>query len=287
MRLGFLGLGVMGTPMAINLSKHYPLTAWNRSANKFHALKTASPTARFAPTPTAVALNSDIIFTMLFNAPAIDSILTTSFLSSLRDKVLINTSSIPVSYSQHLSTIVHSAGGKYIEMPVSGSKVPAEQGQLVGMIAGDPDVVETVVKPVVKPLTCAAVYCGREIGSGLKMKYAVNTLLITLTVGLAESMNLAKAQGLDLEAWGKVLAAGPMASRYSGVKVEKMLRGDWEAQAAIKDCFNSTELIRAAAREVGVECPLMDVCGGLYGRAVEGGLGGEDMSAVGKVIGKV
>lgn len=163
-------------------------------------------------------------------------------------------------------------------MPVSGSKVPAEQGQLVGMIAGDPDIVETVVKPVVKPLTCAAVYCGKEIGSGLKMKYAVNTLLITLTVGLAESMNLARAQGLDLEAWGKVLAAGPMASRYSGVKVEKMLRGDWEAQAAIKDCFNSTELIRAAAREVGVECPVMDVCGGL---------GAEDMSAVGKVIGKV
>lgn len=106
------------------------------------------------------------------------------------------------------------------------------------------------------------------------MKYAVNAHLITLTAVLAESMNLAKAQGLDLQVFGQVLDTSPMASVYSKIKVVKMLAEDWAPQAAIKDCFNSAQLIHAAAEEVGIQSPLRRVCGELYGEAIERGLGG-------------
>lgn len=282
MRLGFLGLGVMGVPMARNLSRSFPLTVWNRSAAKYPILRQAG--ASIGETPTKVAEVSDIIFVMLFNAPAIESILSEDFKRALRGKILVNTSSVPVEFSNFLDSEVRGAGGNFLEMPVSGSKVPAEQGQLVGMMAGDRDIAE-LVTPFVQPLTCSAVYCG-PIGSGLKAKYSINTLLITLTVGLAESMNLAQAQGLNLAAFGQVLEACPMASAYSKIKVRKMLSEDWSPQAALKDCYNSTQLIQSAAASVHTQTPLMRVCGNLHGEAIKAGLGEEDMIAVVKQIAK-
>ncbi|KAL4779083.1 putative NAD binding NADP oxidoreductase coenzyme F420-dependent [Aspergillus varians] len=282
-RIGFLGLGVMGLPMALNLARHYPLTAWNRSASKNAPITQAGGT--ISPTPSAVLANSDIIFSMLFDGPALQSLFDTSFTTALHGKILINTSSVPVECNVSLAAQVHAAGGSFFEMPVSGSRGPAEQGQLVGMLAGDEALAQKIL-PIVKPMTRAAIYCG-EIGQGLRMKYAVNLYLITMMGGLAEAMNLAQAQGLDVGAFGKVLDAGPMASDYSRHKVGKMLRGDWTAEAAVKDCFNLTRLISDASDEAGTSSPIIDLVGELYGRAKEMGLEGEDMSALMKVFSRL
>ncbi|EFY84792.1 NAD binding NADP oxidoreductase coenzyme F420-dependent, putative [Metarhizium acridum CQMa 102] len=280
MRIGFLGLGRMGTPMALNLCKNYPTTVWNRTASKYPTLADAG--ARIGDTPAQVAKQSDLVFTMLFDAPAIQSIFDDSFKRAIRNKTIVNTSSVPVEFSQKLERQILSAGGSYIEMPVSGSKVPAEQGKLVGMMAGDKAVCERV-RPYVQPLTSASVYCG-PIGSGLKMKYAINAYLITVTAGLAEAMSLAQAQGLDLDAFSKVLAAGPLASAYSKLKVDKVLAQDWSAQAAIEDCYNSTQLIQAAATEAETKSPLVRLCGELYSQARASGMAEDDMIAVFKLL---
>ncbi|KID74190.1 Glyoxylate/succinic semialdehyde reductase 2 [Metarhizium brunneum] len=280
MRIGFLGLGRMGTPMALNLCKTYPTTVWNRTASKYPALTAAG--AKIGHTPAQVAQHSDVIFTMLFDAPATQSVFDDGLKRAIRNKTIINTSSVPVEFSQELERQILRAGGSYVEMPVSGSKVPAEQGRLVGMMAGDEAVCERV-RPHVQPLTCASVYCG-PTGSGLKMKYAINAYLITMTAGLAESMSLAQAQGLDLDAFAEVLAAGPLASAYSGLKVGKVLAGDWSAQAAIKDCYNSTQLIRAAAAAAHTQSPLVRLCGELYSQAKASGMAEDDMIAVFKVL---
>ncbi|KAH8803486.1 hypothetical protein F5884DRAFT_837310 [Xylogone sp. PMI_703] len=280
MRIGFLGLGVMGSPMALNLSRKFPLTVWNRSTSKYPPLIQAG--AKVGETPSKVVEQSDIIFTMLFNETAFSSILDDDFKRSLRGKTLVNSSSVSVEFSQNLAAQVHQAGGDFIEMPVSGSKVPAEQGRLVGMMAGDYAVAERI-KPFVAPMTSTAVYCG-PIGSGLKTKYAVNVFLITVTAGLAEAMNLARAQSLNLEAFGQVVDAGPMSSAYSRLKIAKMLNQDWSAQATIKDCYNSTQLIQSAAKQANTLVPLVQICSSLYGQANQSGLGEEDMIAVAKVI---
>lgn len=282
MRVGFLGLGVMGTPMALHLARKFQLVVWNRSASKYPPLVEAG--AEIADTPAKAVENSEIAFTMLFDGPSIESILDDDFKRALRGKILVNTSSVSVEFSRYLAEQVRQSGGDFIEMPVSGSKVPAEQGQLVDIIAGDPVVAERI-KPIVEPMTRAAVYCG-PIGMGLMTKYAVNTYSITMTVGLAESMNLARAQGLDVEAFGQVLDAGPMASQYSKLKIAKMLDGDWSPQAAIKDCYNSARLIKEAGSAAKTEMPLIQVCGSLYGQAMQSGLAEEDMIAVAKVVGR-
>ncbi|KAL3451348.1 putative NAD binding NADP oxidoreductase coenzyme F420-dependent [Aspergillus insuetus] len=283
MCFGFIGLGVMGVPMARNLGRHFPLTVWNRSPSKYALLKETGVQIAIGETPAKVVAQSDIIFVMLFNALAFDSILTPEFYHALRGKTLVNTSSVGVEFNKSLSEKIQAAGGTFLEMPVSGSKVPAEQGQLVGLMAGDPHVADRI-RPFVKPLTKSAVYCG-PIGSGLKAKYAVNTLLITLTVGLSESVNLARAQGLDLEAFEQVLEACPMASAYSKLKVAKIRDNDWSAQASLKDCYNSTQLIQSAAAAAETRSPLMEACGKLYKEAMDAGLGEEDMISILKTVG--
>ncbi|RAO73326.1 uncharacterized protein BHQ10_009338 [Talaromyces amestolkiae] len=282
LRVGFIGLGFMGTPMALNLARRFPLTVWNRSPGKYSVLKESG--ASIVETPAKVLEASDITFLMLFNSSAITSILSVEFKRALRGKILVNTGSVEVEFSKSLAQEVQEAGGDYVEMPVSGSKVPAEQGQLVGMMAGDPEVAERI-RPYVEPLTCSAIYCG-PVGSGLKAKYAINTLLITLTVGLSESINLARAQGLDLATFKNVLDACPMASPYSKIKVNKILNEDWAPQAALKDCYNSTQLIEAAAASANTKSPLISICSQLYKEALEAGLGEEDMISVLKVVGR-
>ena len=280
MRIGFIGLGMMGKPMALNLTRHFPITVWNRSSSKYATLEKAG--ARVGTSPSHVARESDVVFTMLFDAPAIEAIMNDDFSNALRGKTLVNTSSVPVEFSQKLASFVRNAGGDFVEMPVSGSKVPAEQGKLVGTMAGDRDVAEPI-RPIVEPLTAAAVYCG-PIGSGLKTKYAINLYLVAVTAGLSESMNLARGQGLDLKAFHQVLHASPLASPYSDIKVPKMLKEDWSPQASVKDCYNSTLLIQSAARSVGVWSPITQLCVSLYKRAQQSGLGEEDMSAIIKLF---
>jgi 3-hydroxyisobutyrate dehydrogenase-like beta-hydroxyacid dehydrogenase len=280
MNVGFLGLGVMGTPMALNISRKFPLTVWNRSASKYPPLVQAA--AKTGTTPSQVVQQSDIIFMMLFDEQAIRTILTEDLRDAFRNKTLVNSSSVSVEFSRYLSEEIRNAGGNFIEMPVSGSKVPAEQGRLVGMMAGDP-AVANYIRPCVESMTSAAIYCG-PIGSGLKTKYAVNNYLITTTAGLAEAMNLAQAQGLDLDAFGQVLDAGPMASPYSKLKVRKILYEDWSAQAGIRDCYNSTQLIQVAAEAASTQAPLIHLCGLLYKQAIDSGLGDEDMISVVKCL---
>lgn len=163
MRIGFLGLGVMGVPMARNLARKFPLTVWNRSPSKYSLLKESG--VIIGSTPANALQQSDIVFMMLFNAPAVQSILATGdFQRALPGKFLVNTSSILAQSSKAFDEQVRRAGGTFVEMLVSGSKVPAEQGQLVGMMAGDRSVTEQI-RPFVEPITRTAAYCGPAIDS--------------------------------------------------------------------------------------------------------------------------
>ncbi|KAI3334884.1 hypothetical protein F4824DRAFT_466322 [Ustulina deusta] len=279
MRVGFLGLGTMGTPMALNLSRHFPITVWNRSPSKYPPLVEAG--AKVGATPSQVAEESDVIFIMLFDAVAIDEILR-DLEKSLAGKTVVNTSSVPEEFSHYLAKEVSQVGGQFVEMPVSGSKLPAEQGQLVGMLGGDAHVVEKI-QHIVKPITCAAIYCG-PIGYGLRTKYAVNLYVTTLAVGLAESMNLARAQGLDLAVLGEVINAGPTASAYARSKITKITTQDWSPQAATKDCYNSSKLICAAVEASAARSPLIELCRSMYAEATNSGFGDEDMISVIKIL---
>ena len=185
-------------------------------------------------------------------------------------------------FSRGLEADVASAGGRYVEAPVSGSRGPAEAGELVGMVAGRPDAVADVT-PLLKAFCREVVDCGAA-PNALLMTLAVNVVLITLVTGLAEAMHFARAHGLDVGTFLRVLDAGPMSSQVSRVKAHKLANGDHGVQASIVNVLENNRLVTESARGAGVASPLMDVCHALYAETLRLGHGGEDMVAVVRAV---
>ncbi|WP_433506665.1 NAD(P)-dependent oxidoreductase [Pseudonocardia halophobica] len=279
-RLGFLGLGGMGRPMAVRLARAgHELVVWNRTAARAEPVVAAG--ARLAATPAEVLAGAEVVLVMLADEAAVDAVLergTPAFARLVAGRTIVHTGTVSASWSEGLEVDVRAAGGRYVEAPVSGSRTPAEEGTLVGMLAGAPDDVARA-RPLLAPLCARTVECG-PVPSALRMKFAVNTVLITLVTGLAEAWRLAAAHGLDPRLFAEVLDAGPMASPLSRVKLGKLLAGDFAAQAAIDDVLKNCRLVSESAREAGSPAPLMDACLQLFGTAADRGLGGEDMIAV-------
>lgn len=181
-------------------------------------------------------------------------------------------------YSHALETDVRAAGGRYVEAPVSGSRVPAEEGQLVAMLAGEPDAVDAV-RPLLAPMCRETFVCG-PAPSALLMKLAVNLFLITQVTGLTEAFHFAERQGLDRRLFLDVLDAGPMASGVSRMKAPKLFGRDFSVQAAALDVLKNNRLIAEAARKAQLASPLLDVCHTLFEETVAQGHGAQDMVAV-------
>jgi 3-hydroxyisobutyrate dehydrogenase len=282
--IGFIGLGVMGRPMALNLVRAgTSLIVWNRSVEKSLPLREAG--AEVASVPSEVFARARIVIVMLADSAAIDSVLrrgTPDFGASAQGRTIVNMGTTSPSYSRRLEADIRAAGGRYVEAPVSGSRKPAESGQLVAMLAGEPAVVEDV-RPLLLPMCREIVACGPVPGA-LFMKLSVNLFLITMVTGLAESIHFAERHGLDMRRLVSVLDAGPMASSVSRMKALKLVDHDFSVQAAASDVLTNNRLIAEAARGANIATPLLDICHSLYSEAVALGHGQSDMVAVVRAI---
>ncbi|MFI9150241.1 NAD(P)-dependent oxidoreductase [Streptomyces sp. NPDC053367] len=280
MYVGFVGLGVMGQPMALNLARAgTPLIVWNRTPARCAPLRAAG--AEVAAGPAEVFERAGTVFLMLADEHAVDAVLgrgTAAFAARVAGRTVVHMGTTSAVYSEGLRADIRAAGGRYVEAPVSGSRVPAEQGRLVGMLAGDEDAV-AAVRPLLAPVCHEVFDCGPVPGA-LLMKFSVNLFLITLVTGLAEAFHFAGRHGLDQRLLRDVLDAGPMASAVSRTKAPKLVERDFAVQAAAADVLKNNRLIAEAARAAEVASPLLDVCHALYGETVAQGHGGEDMAAV-------
>jgi 3-hydroxyisobutyrate dehydrogenase len=257
----------MGEPMAINLVKAgTPLVVWNRSPVKSDLLAKAG--ARVANDPQDVFSQCEAIILMLRDEAATDLVLgrqEPSFGSRVKGRTIINMATTSPGYSKALEAEVRAQGGHYVEAPVSGSRKPAEAGQLVVMLAGMPEPVASV-RPLLEPVCRTSVDCG-PIPNALIMKYAVNLFMICMVTGLAEAVHFAQRHGVDLANLVTVLDASPMASDVSRVKAAKLASHDFAVQATIPDVVKNTTLIAEAARAARTASPLLDVCRALYAEA--------------------
>lgn len=280
MYVGFVGLGVMGQPMALNLARAgTPLVVWNRTPARCEPLRAAG--AEVAANPAVVFERADTVILMLADEAAIDAVLgrgSPDFATRVAGRIVVHMGTTSPEYSGSLQDAIRAAGARYVEAPVSGSRVPAEQGQLVAMLAGDDDAVEAV-RPLLAPMCRETFDCG-SVPDALLMKLSVNLFLITQVTGLTEAFHFADRHGLDRPRFLDVLEAGPMASAVSRMKAPKLLARDFAVQAAAADVLKNNRLIAEAARKAGLASPLLDVCHALFAETVAQGHGGKDMVAV-------
>jgi 3-hydroxyisobutyrate dehydrogenase len=270
MTVGFIGLGTMGLPMAGRLARAgTDLVVWNRSPGR------ADGFPDVATDLDDLFARAHVVILMLRGEDTIREVLAGR---ALAGRTVVHMGTTAPGFSRELAATVARAGGAYVEAPVSGSRKPAEAGELVAMLAGDPAAVEAV-RPLLAPMCRETFVCG-PVPAALTMKLAVNVFLIATVTGLAESFHFADRHGLDLQLLRSILDAGQMSSSISRVKTAKLAARDFEIQAGLADVLENNRLVVEAARSAGAASPVIDACFDLYAESVALGHGADDMAGV-------
>lgn len=285
MNVGFAGLGTMGLPMAANLLRAgRALHVWNRTPTRSTPLLELGATR--AESVDALFRACDVVLLMLADEAAVDAVVgrhAPGFGARIGGRTIVHLGTTAPAHSASLARELGARGARYVEALVSGSRIQAERGELVGMLAGDEAALETVL-PLLAPLCRRTFHCGGVPGA-LRMKLAVNHYLIALVTALAETVHAARASGIDTALLREILDAGPMASEVSRIKLAKLVHEDFSPQAAVRDVATIAELVLAQADDAGAQAPLIRACAALYRRACDDGLGSEDMAGVIRALG--
>lgn len=283
-RIGFIGLGDMGVPMAGRLADAglSPIV-WSRRPESAESVVARG--AELAVSMDDLFDACDRIVLMLAHAEAMDAVLgrgTPQFAKRVSGVTLIHMGTTAPGYSEALAADVHSVGGQYAEVPVSGSTGPAATGDLVAMAAGS-DAALAAAEDIVAHLCRAIVKCGK-VPKALQMKLAVNTYLGGLVAGLFEAFNLARKSELDLPTFAKVLEAGPMNCDLMRMKLPKLLDEDYTPQGSIRQACNNMKMIVDEGTRMGAPMPTAQVMFELAQEAASAGWENEDMIAITKVL---
>lgn len=278
--VGFLGLGLMGTPIARNLVRAgTPLVVWNRTPERMRPLVEAEADA--AADVDDVFGRCDTVLAMLVDGKATDEVLargTERFGRLVAGRTLISLGTTSPAYAERLAADLAAAGGRFVEAPVAGSRVPAENAQLVAMVAGHAEAVPEAVR-LLEPTCRAVLRCGGP-GDGLRMKLAVNLYLTTTMAALAEATHFAARSGLDLGAFSEAIGLGQTASDLTRVKLPKLTEREFSPQAAASDAYTNTRLVLDEAAESATATPLLALASALFAETIELGAARDDMSAV-------
>lgn len=279
--VGFVGLGVMGQPMALNLQRSgIPLTVWNRTAARCAPVVAAG--AKQAASLDELFDCSRTIILMLADEQSTDWVLDRAserFPSRVSGKRIIAMGTNSPGWSERLASDLLAAGAEYIEAPVSGSRQPALEGRLVAMVAGANEAVRSDAARLISPM-CHQTFNAGLVPNALRLKISVNLYLITMVTGLAECASLARRLGIDWSLLRSVLDAGPMASDVSRIKLDKLVNDDFSVQASIRDVLMNCRLVADAAHNAGFDAPLLAQSMRLFDRAQKDGLGDLDMIGV-------
>jgi 3-hydroxyisobutyrate dehydrogenase-like beta-hydroxyacid dehydrogenase len=283
-KIGFMGLGIMGTPMSANLMKAgYPVTVYNRSPEKAESL--VKQGAGLASTPEALAQAADIVIAMVTGPEALDNLLwgengAGKALNS--SKVFINMSSVSPRSTRELESQLSPTGVMFIDAPVSGTKKPAEEGTLV-ILAGGPEDKVKELEPLFLAMGKKVIYCG-PVGQGSMMKMFINLLLGIMMGGFAEVLNFGRLGGLKMEAMLETVFAGAMNSPMFQVKAANMKEKKYPAAFPFKHLSKDLKFLVDTAYELEAPVPLGQMLLHLYRAGVAQGYGDEDISAIARVL---
>lgn len=279
-KIGFIGLGIMGTAMARNLVRAgFDVTVTNRSPERAQPLVELG--AKAAPSPRVLASASDIIVCMVTGAEAILNILhgPEGALQALDgSKVFVNMSTVSPQFARELGATLAPTSVRYVDAPVSGSKKPAEEATLIILAGGVESDVQRVA-PVFSAMGRKTVYCG-PAGQGSMMKMAINLLLGIMMEGISESMRLGVAGGLSAETILDVVLSGPLQCPFFQMKAELLRSEVFPAQFPLKHMTKDLKAIVDTAHEVGVPAPVAHTLLPLYRSAALKGLGEADVAAI-------
>jgi len=280
MKIGFIGLGIMGSRMAANLQKHgYDLVVFNRTRAKAQPL--IDDGATFAESPAKVAEQVDVLFTMLAHPDAVQqaALGRDGFLSHLKPNALwIDCSSVNPSFSKKMAAEAARRKVHFVDAPVTGSAPVAAEAKLVLWVGADGADLERV-RPLLLCMGNKIVHSGGH-GAGTSMKMVINLLLGNAMAAFAEAMALGEGLGLSQKMLFDSLLGTPAVAPFLAGKRDKIDNRNYEAEFPLRWMQKDMHLATVSAYETGVAMPVTNVTKEIYRLAMRDGHDTEDFSAI-------
>lgn len=287
MKIGFVGLGIMGSAMAANLVKAgFEVTVWNRSAEKCALL--AEMGAGVAASPRMAAECSDVVIAMMADPRAVLSVRdgADGTLAGLKPGAgYLDMSTVDAETSIESARLAHERGALFLEAPVAGSRKPAEDATLTIMAAGDRPLYDAAL-PALEAMGKKILFLG-GVGNAARMKLANNLVMSGMLTALCEGMALASESGLDTAQFLEVLDSGAVANPMFRLKGPQIAaNGEFPAAFPLKHMQKDLRLALRLAEEIGQPLFVTATVNELYKKALAEGLGESDFAAVSRAIRK-
>jgi 3-hydroxyisobutyrate dehydrogenase len=282
-KLALLGLGTMGRAMAGSaLRAGIPTVVWNRDPAAADGL--ADQGADVAPSVVDAVRHVDVVITMVTNAEAVLSIATERDMLAALPKGVVwaQMGTIGIDGTERLAALVRSQRPDvyFVDAPVSGSKVPAEQGKLL-IFASGPEEARTRVAPVFDAIGQRTMWLG-SAGNGSRVKLVNNTLLAFTAEGVANSVALAHRLGLETASVVEAFGGSPLMSAWESGKLGRIAKGDFSAEFALALALKDVHLALSAGS--AERFPVLAALAEEWGEVVDQGLGGEDVTVVTRAL---
>jgi 3-hydroxyisobutyrate dehydrogenase-like beta-hydroxyacid dehydrogenase len=275
MRVAFLGLGIMGRPMAANLVKAgHEVTVWNRSAGK------QVEGARVAVSPAEAARGAEVVWMCVSDTAAVERVLfsTDGVEGVLEPEMIIaDSSTIAPSATRKFAERVRARGADYVDAPMTGSKVAAESGQLI-FITGGEEATLARLEPLFNAMGKKVLHMG-PTGSGESAKLGGNLMIALMFEGFAEALTLTSKLGVPRERFMELVNASMIRSGVSDYKAPFVLRHDFSPNFPLRLMHKDIHLALDAAHEARVKLPGLEKVEEIYEVATEEGSADLDYAA--------
>ncbi len=285
MKIGFIGMGIMGSRMAANLQKKgHELVVYNRTKDKAKPLLDQG--ADWAESPAELGTRVNVLFTMLSRPDAVAEVALLgkhSFLETLAPRsIWVDCSTVNPAFSRLVAQESQARQVKFLDAPVGGSKGPAEQAQLLFFVGGEKTDLDAV-RPLLDCMGKAVFHMGGN-GMGSAMKMVNNILLGQAMVAFSEALTFGEALGITRQALFDTLANSPVMAPLLNFKRKKFESSDYSVEFPLQWIHKDLHLALDSAYEAGVALPATGVAKELYGLAMRDGLAEEDFMAVYKTV---
>ncbi len=283
MRIAFLGLGIMGRPMASNLVKAgHEVLVWNRTARQ-HV-----DGAQTAVSPLDAAKDAEVVWMCVADTAAVERVMFSDdgVEGSLHEgMVVVDSSTISPSATVRFAERVAAKGVNWVDAPVTGSKIGAENAQLIFIVGGSNEAVE-YLQPLFKAMGKQAIHAG-GIGKGQSAKICMNLQIAMIYEGFAESMTLARKLGVEPAKMVELVQASMLRSGVTDYKAPFVLRHDFSPNFPLRLMHKDLHLLLDTAKEVRVKLPALETVDEIYELSSEEGWDDLDYCATIALLEKV
>ena len=279
MRVGFAGLGIMGSRMAANLVRAgHDVTVWNRTTERAEAFA-AQHHATLAASPRDLAGEVDVFITMLVDGPQVDAIIRHAAAGARENTLFVDMSTIAPTDARRIALSLRERGLRFADAPVTGSSPKAETGTLTIMISGAPADVEEA-RPLLEAMGERIVHVGTEIGQAQMVKLINNAVAAANTVTVGQALLVAKAAGLDLDALVDVMRSGSGGSTMLDLKAGPMREHDYTPLFKLEHMLKDVRHCLEEGQAAGVPFPAAAAAREVLSASMGRGHGGDDFAAL-------